>query len=162
MANEPLADFLETLMGKYIENGTFVNDPTNIIMGESFRGIAHLDDDKFPRLELLITKLKLDGYIDQRNMNQSFRFKVLGHLRREQDETIPQDMWDAVKWGRELLKILYTLNDDRIAGNSPCEGFIQIDGFAEVDIEYELFPKTTSVLLSAEADIQLSDIYSNN
>jgi hypothetical protein len=162
MAKEPLSDFLETLMHKYVENSTFVNDPTNIVMGESLNGLIHKNDDMFPRLELLITKLKFDGYIDQRNMNQGFRFSVAGHLRRDSNDTIPQDMWDAVRWGRELVQILFTLNDDRIAGNPPCDGYIQMGGFPEVFFEYELFPKITSVILIAEAEIQLSDTFTNN
>jgi len=162
MAKEPLAEFLETLMEKYINNGTFVNDPTNIVMGESINGLVHLNNDMFPRLELLITKLKFDGFMDQRIINQSFRFSVAGHLKRNEVKTTPENMWEAVRWGRELTQILFTIHDDVIAGKPPCDGFIQIGGFPEVFFEYEMFPKITSVILFAEAEIQLSDIYTNN
>jgi len=162
MAKEPLADFLDSLINKHIEYGTFARNPENIIIGETLTGLVQKSDDYFPRIEILITKLKGDGFIDQRNMNQSFRISQAGYIRRKENVTIPQDMFDAIRWGREFLKILYMFHDDRVSGIFPCDGFIQISGYPEVFFEYEMFPKITSVVVEAEAEIQLADNYTNN
>ncbi len=162
MAREPLADFIEALMNKYQENTTFVNNPENIVIGESITGFAEMHDDKFPRIELLIDKLKYNGFIDQRQQDQSFRFSVGAHLRREQEETTREDMYTAIRWGRELIRDLFLLHEDRSTGNPPCEGFIQIEGYPEIDYEYELIPKISSVLLVGAAEITLLDTFTNN
>ena len=161
MAKEPLAQFLDFMICKFIDNATFATDPSNIVVGET-RDTLGLSDSKLPRLELLITKSKNNGYIDQRQVDKSYRFSVGGHLRREQEETTPEDMWEAVRWGTELESSFYSLNDDKIAGKSPCDGFIQVGGFCEVYYEYELFPKITSILMVAEIEVQLTDTYTNN
>lgn len=161
MAKEPFAQFLDYLMNKYTTLGTYVTNPDNIVIGESMSMVTRPDAD-FPRLEFLISKLKYDGYTDQRVINQTFRFSVGGHLRRAQDDTTKEDMFDAIKWGRELVKLMYEIHNDVIAGNFPCDGFIQMSGFPEVFMEYELFPKITSVILVAEAEIQLYDDFTNN
>lgn len=162
MAREPLADFIENLLTKYKNEGTFATDPSNVVIGESRYGLANKPDSAFPRLELLISKLKYDGFIDQRIVNQSFRISVAGHIRRDTDDTTSEDMYQAIQWGREMVRLLYTFHTDKIAGTSPCDGFIQIGGFPEVFFEYELFPKVTSVILMAEAEVQLTDIFTNN
>lgn len=162
MANEPLAQFLDTVLTKYRTLGTFATNPDNVVIGESKYGLVNLPDTSFPRLEGLITKLKYDGFTDQRIVNQSFRFSIAGHLRRDQDDTVDADMFDAISWGRELTQLLFTIHDDVVAGNPPCDGFIQINGYPEVFFEYELFPKITSIILIAEAEVQLTDTYTNN
>jgi len=99
MANEPFADFLNAVLEKHRNGGsTFVTDNANIVIGESKYGLAHKNATTyFPRLEALITKLKYDGYTDQRIVDQAFRFSLAGHLKRAQDDTTDSDMWNAIK-----------------------------------------------------------------
>ena len=161
MANEPLADFLDALLIKF-QSSVIVTNPENIGIGES-SGISHLNDDRFPRLEVLIDKIKGNGIIDTtRILDQSFRVRVKGHLRRASNSTTSQDMFDAIALSREIQSFVYSLNTDRAEGNAPCDGFIKIDGFFESFISYERIPKHTSVIFVVEADIQLTDIYTNN
>ena len=164
MAKEPFADFLNAVLKKHrvSPGSSFATNSDNIVIGESKYGLVDLPDECFPRIEGLITKLKYDGYTDQRIVDQAFRFSIAGHLRRAQDETTDVDMWNAIKWGREIVRYLFLLHEDRIAGNLPCDGFIQIGGYPEVFFEYELFPRTTSVILIAEAEVQLVDTFTNN
>jgi len=163
MASEPLAQFMESLRDKLISETTVITDNNNIIIGETGNGLLQLNDtEDFPRIEMLIDGLSYDGFIDQRQQDQSFRYSMAGHLKRESDITTRNDMYAVVNWGREMIKSMYGLHDDRIAGNSPCDGFIQIGGFAKVKYEYELFPKTTTVIIMAEAEITLLDVYTNN
>lgn len=162
MANEPFAQFLQTLVDKYSQYSTFINNPENIIIGESCNGLISLPDSSFPRLEILIIKLKYDGYTDQRIINQSFRFSIAGHIKRDYEIVTPQDMFSLIDFGTELTSILFSVHNDVISGISPCDGFIKMGDFPEVFFEHETFPKTSSVILVAEAEIQLIDTYTNN
>jgi len=161
MSNEPFADYLNYLITSLVNKTTFVNDPDNVIIGET-ADVLGKPDDFFPRLETLITKMKDDGYIDQRMMDQSFRFSIMGYIRREEENTTSDDMFSLIKFARECKKIVYESNSDRANGDSPCDGFMQVGGFTEVFLEYEQIPKHSAFLLEAEVEIQLADTYTNN
>lgn len=162
MANkEPLAQLLNYLITKFKASCTFITDPTNVIIGET-PDLIGLPDTKYPRVEVLIRKLAYGGYADQRIVNQGYRIDVGGHIRRAQDATTEEDMYTAIRFGTELVNLVYSAHTDKIAGTPVCDGFIQMSGFPEMFFEYELFPKITSVILVAEAEIQLRDIYTNN
>ena len=161
MADEPFVQFFKYLMDKMFSKGTFVNNPDNMVIGESIDLIGK-DDSYFPRMEYLIDKIKWDGYIDQRMQSLSFRFQINAIYRREEDLVKDEDMFTAVKWATEIKSIISSLHDDVVAGKTICDGFIQMDGFPEAFIKYELFPKTTTVIFVAEAEIQLIDTYTNN
>ena len=158
---EPFAQFLDYLITKFTSGCTFVTDPTNIIIGETPDMIG-LNDGKFPRLEILIAKLAYGGFLDQRTVQQSFRISIGGHIRRTQDTTTSSDMYSLIQFGTELANLVYSAHTDKMNGVPICDGFIQIGGFPELFFEYELFPKISTVLLVAEAEIQLTDIYTNN
>ena len=161
MAKEPFAQFFDYLITKFKNEGTIITNPDNIVIGESLDFI-HKDDSYFPRVEFLVSKLKFDGFMDGRNIEQSFRISLGAHLRRATDATTPEDMYDGIRLAREITKITYGIHLDKISGVTICDGFIQMGGFSEADIEYEIFPKITSVIYFAEAQIQLRDNYSNN
>lgn len=161
MAKEPFAQFFDYLITKFNAESTFVTSSDNIIIGESL-DLIHKPASYFPRIEFLVGKLKFDGYIDQRNLEQSFRITLGAHIKRASDATTPDDMYNAIKLAREITKIIYSINSDKVSGIDICDGFIQIEGYSEADIEYEIFPKITSVIYFAEAQIQLMDNYSNN
>lgn len=161
MADEPCAQYFRYLMNKMLTHGTFITKRENLVIGESVDILGRVDED-FPRMEFLITKLKWDGYIDQRMENQSFRFQINAYLRRKNDPVVEEDMFTAIRWGREMKRIIAMSHTDRIAGKLPCDGFIQMDGFPEIYPEYELFPKTTVVIFVGEVEVILADSYTNN
>lgn len=161
MANEPLADFLNYLITNFKSKKTIVTDNDNIVIGE-IAGIESKKDTFFPRLEILVNKLKMDGYLDQRNMEQSFRFTVVGFIKRDDDSVTDSDMFDLVKFARETIKIIHQANTDRRNGVTVCDGFQQIDGFTEVHLVYEEIPKMSTFVLEGDANIQLEDTFTNN
>jgi hypothetical protein len=161
MADEPCAQYIRYLMNKMLSRGTFVVKEDNLVIGESVDLIG-LPNESFPRMEFLITKIKWDGYIDQRMENQSFRFQINAYIRRENDAVVEEDMFMAIRWGREIKRIVSMSHIDRIKGNPPCDGFMQMDGFPEVFPEYELITKITTVIFVGEVEICLPDTYTNN
>ena len=159
--NEPFADFFNYLITNFKNKTTYVTNPDNIIIGETV-DIAGKPDTYFPRLEVLVDKLKFDGYIDQEQIKQGFRFTVVGIFRRESNDVVAQDMFNLMGFARETIKIVNQANTDRRTGETICDGFIQIDGYPEIFMDHEMFPKTSTFVLAAEADIELSDTYTNN
>lgn len=155
---DAFAQFLDYLIKNLKDKCPTLTDPRNIIIGES-QSLLDLGHDEFPRAEILITKLKCDGFIDQRSIEQSFRFSIGGFIRRDDFHVSPDDMYAALHFGREMLKVVMESHEDRIRGNFPCEGFQQINGYPEVFYEYEMFDKITGVILNAEAQVTLPDIY---
>jgi hypothetical protein len=49
--------------------GSFVKNPNNIIIGET-ADMFTKSDDFFPRMEILIPKLKFDGYVDNARLDR--------------------------------------------------------------------------------------------
>jgi len=95
-------------------------------------------------------------------MNRTYRITVVGSIRRETDDTTDQDMWDIIGFATETKKLLYQINDDKRSGTAICSGFIQIGGFTEIDLGYELFPRVSLFVMECEAELQLTDTHSNN
>jgi len=163
MQNESFSKFLNFILKDIRENSTIITNPENVIIGESL-SLLDKPDSAYPRVELLISKQKYNGWLDQRILDQSFRFSIGAHLRREHDDTTEEDMFNALNWGQELMNSLYKLHEVAIqqGPEAICDGFIQMSGYPEIFCEYELFPRTTSVIIVAEAEIQLLDTYTNN
>jgi len=160
---ESFAQFLHYLLNDIRDNYSYIKDSKNVVIGESLSLLDKPDSD-FPRAEILIQKQKYNGWVDQRVLDQSFRFSIGVHIRRVKDETTEEDMFDALNAGQELMKTIYRMHEtviDKGAG-AICDGFIQIAGFPEIYYEYEIFPRTTTIILIAEAEIQLWDTYTNN
>jgi len=156
---DPFSDFLEYIINKLLTKGSFVRSSDNIIIGETMDMFTK-SDDFFPRMEILIPKLKFDGYVDNARVDrQSFRFSIGAHFRRISDNVVANDMFTALKWGREIKSIISSLHDDKISGSLPCEGFIQMDGFPEIFFEHELYPRITSIIFIGEAEIELIDTF---
>ena len=160
MNRKVYAAFLETLMAKIRNNSEIDIPPKNVVIGESL-GMLHFPDGYFPRAELLISKQKYNGFIDQRIVDRALRFSIGLHIKRADNVTTDEDMYDALDLGDNLMKLIYSLHDDAIANGreSICPGFISMSGFPEIFTEYELFPKVTSVILVAEAEVQLDDTH---
>jgi hypothetical protein len=156
MANKSYAQFMNYLLTDIRSKFDLIPDDKNVVIGESL-SLLDKPDSYFPRAELLITKQKYNGWRDQRVLDQSFRFSIGVHLRRAQDETTEEDMYTALDLGSELMSLIYDMHRAKIQGVPICDGFIQIGGFPEVFYEYELFPKITTIILLAEAEVQLQD-----
>jgi len=158
---DSFSQFLDYLVKKIQTSVPTISDPLNVIIGES-KSLVTMYDDQFPRAELLISKLKFDNFIDQRMMSQSFRFSVAGYIKRHgnhTDDVTPEDMYQAITFGRQVMHAIMDSHNDKIAGVPICDGFQQINGFPEVHFEYEMFDQITAFIVVAEAEIQLIDTY---
>jgi hypothetical protein len=162
MKKEPLAQFLDNLIFKLSSDSVFITDSRNIILGENTSGLIELSESFFPRIEILILGIEDQGYIDQRNIQTIYSLGVMGHIKREQASTKDVDIFDAIAFGTEIRKKLYSYQDDRIQGKPICDGFIMITGFSKTMIEYEIFERITTVGINAEVEIQLPDTYTLN
>ncbi len=162
MAKEPLEQFLDNLVMKLSSsNSQFIKNEDNVMIGENTRGLIELPDESFPRVEVLVLDSGDDGYLDQRIVNSSFNVMCVGHIRRDNANTTRFDMFDAIRFGKEMRRIFYVFNQDRRDGIDVCDGFIQMSGFSKTEYEYELFDKITTVIFKADAEIQLADTYTN-
>lgn len=158
MSRSSFSQFMNFLVEDIRNGDNIFTDPSNVVIGES---LSMLDkpDSYFPRAEMLITKRKYNGWLDQRMLNQSFRFSIGAHIRRKHDHTTDEDMFDALDLGDQLMQTIYNMHNVAIqkGPETICDGFIQVSGFPEVFAEYELFPRITTVILVAEVEIQLVD-----
>jgi hypothetical protein len=163
MALEPFSTFMEYLIKDLRAHDTTVTDPQNIVIGESM-SLIDKPDSFFPRLEILITKQKYNGWIDQRNLEQAFRFSIAGHFRRDQDDVTESDMYKILDWGQSLITLIYRMHDVSVSSGQDAitPGFIQVSGYPEIFAEYELFPRISTTILIAEIEIQLRDTFTTN
>lgn len=158
---EPFAQFLDFIVERLKSECTFIKNPENIIIGETV-GLDLLSDEDFPRIEILIKKDKGNGYIGQRLMNSALRIDIGCHARREQDDYTVEDMYENIRFGTEVKKIIYKLHNAKLSGTHVCDGFQQMSGFPEVFYEHEIAPKISTAIVVTEAEIQLDDIHSTN
>lgn len=164
MNAEPLEQYLRYIIEKITEKSTWINDPQNIMIGESL-SLLDKSDSYFPRAEILITKHKFNGWVDQRNLEQVLRYSIGIHLRREKDDVTNEDMFDAINCGRQMMSIIMNIHNDIISkgASSIANGLIQMNGFPEIFYEYELFPRITTIILTnIETMFQLPDTFTNN
>jgi len=153
---DPISQFLTALKAK-LESSSHITDVANVIMGLESIDITELADTAFPRYEMLITKDKMDGYVSQRNADFSFRFEVAGYIKREEEDITFADLKAMTAFAMDTRKLMYSFNDDKQNGASPCDGFLFMGQFTEVFYEFELMGKIGTFLLQMEAHIQLSD-----
>lgn len=150
-----IGDYLLSLETK-LKTCSVITNPALVVMGES-DDILGLEDDLFPRLEVLITKDKQEGYSSQRKIDYAFRYSIAGYTRRDVDAVSFNDMVGIMSFGTEVRKLNYSFLDDKQAGNPPCTGFLMMGEFSETFYEFELFPKTNAFILEIEAKLELSD-----
>jgi len=157
---DAFAQFIDYLQKKLQVLPT-ISDPRNVIVGETL-SLLDLPIEAFPRAEILITKLKGNDFIDQRNLNQAFRFTIAGFIRRSGfsvQNISADDMFASMHFGREILKVILDTHNSVISGEKVCDGFLQISGYPEISFEYEMFDEITTCIVSAEAEIMLPDNY---
>jgi hypothetical protein len=157
---DAFAQFINYLQTKLQEIPT-ISDPRNVIVGETI-SLLDLPEEAFPRIEILITKLKGQDFIDQRNLQQGFRFSLAGFLKRtgfNAQNVSSDDMFQSMRFGREILKVVLDTHTAVISGEPICDGFLQISGYPEISFEYEMFDEITTCIVSAEAEVMLPDNY---
>lgn len=150
-----IGDYLTALETK-LKTCTVITNPALVLIGES-DDILGLQDDQFPRLEVLISKDKQEGYSSQRKIDYAFRYSIAGYSRRSVDAVSLADMVGIMNFGTEVRKLNYSFLDDKQAGSPPCAGFLMMGEFSETYYEFELFPRTNAFILEIEAKLELSD-----
>lgn len=155
---DSFAEYLDYLVRKLRTN---VTDPRNIIVGET-KSLMGLYDESFPRCEILVDKLKFDGFQDQRNLLQSYRFSIAGYIRRHGDhpeDVTLDDMVQLISFARKTFRSVMSAHDDKLAGVPVCTGFQKIDGYPEIHLEFEMFDQISAFLMMAEIEVYLPDNY---
>ena len=136
------SDFITSLETK-LKGCSYINDPSNVLMGESL-GLNSVTEDQFPRYEVLIDKEKWNGYISQRKVNVEFRFSICGFLFVPDDRYDDKRKFDNMRlvqdFASETRRLIFSFLDDRQAGTPPCEGFQMLGEFPEIFYDFEMFP----------------------
>ncbi|MFA5395882.1 MAG: hypothetical protein WC346_07745 [Methanogenium sp.] len=137
---------------------SFIQDTTNVLFGEE-PILSGLGDEKLPRLETVITKLKCDGYVDQRNLKWTLRLGTAVYFRTDNENYTASlvEMKTAVIYGKEIADKYFSFLDERQAGNPPCNGFEQIGDYPEIFFEKELIPHTMAAIVHIEIELLLPD-----
>jgi hypothetical protein len=135
---------------------TYITDSNNIIIGESV-DIAGLKSSYFPRLEILITKDKGDGYESQRRMRFQFRYSIAGYIMRNSQSVTITDVVNIMNFALNVRALNYNFLDDKQSGNPPCSGFDSLGAFPECFYEWELFGPVSAFILEIEANINTID-----
>lgn len=176
---DSMAQWLNYLRTNYKTNNTLINgnliDPgytlddldTRVIIGETMspEGVSWLGlpDSAYPRVEILIGKIKDDGYVNQCDIHSAFRFSVAGYMLRETEATLSQDMYNLIQLGRDIKNLTMKANNDKIQGITVCDGFLYVGGYSETFFEYEIaIPKCSSFIFVAEAKVDLEYDYNNS
>lgn len=137
---------------------SFISDTNNVIFGEEPM-LSGLSDEKLPRLETLIIKLKCDGYADQRNLNWALRLATAVFFRTDNENYTANlvEMKTAVLYGKEIADKYFSFLDEKQAGNSPCNGFEMLGDYPEIYFEKEIIPHTMSSICEVEIKLLLPD-----
>ena len=138
---EILEDFLDAFSLK-LQSCSFIDPlkPENVMIGETSDWFS-LKDEDFPRIEILITKERGSGYVDQNALEEYQRVSILGVVRRPVEAFTKADMLALIRFGRECKRLFFSFNTDARNGVPFHEDFIQCEAFHELFYEKELFPK---------------------
>src|SRR4030043_1748918 len=152
---------LDDLLGAIdtkLKTCSFINNISNVVFGEE-PILAGLSDEKLPRLETLIIKLKCNGYADQRNLQWALRLGTAVYFRTTNESYTANlsEMQTAVLYGKEIADKYFSFLDDRQAGNPPCNGFEQLGDYPEIFFEKELIPHTMAAIVEIEIELLLPD-----
>lgn len=151
-----LGNYLSSIDTK-LKTSTFLNGNNQVVFYEETDLLR--EDLVFPRFNVIIDKLKGDGYISQRDMEYSFRVLVCGFMRvgnlAEGSEWRPslQNVIDLTDFGANTSALLYSMLDDHQGGVNPCPGFQMFSGYPEVFYESELIPNILTFTIALEAKI---------
>ena len=158
MADDSIVTMLKAVQTK-LRTASLILDPANVILGEKDpHSLEAFDDDQYPRLETLITKLRINDYPDQKTLDQDFRISTAGYLRRAEHEFTEQDMYDIMNFGTEVTSLLFSFNDDALAGFPPTDGFLFVGGFSDLFMEPEFITKTAAFIIEVEFKLNLTTV----
>jgi hypothetical protein len=141
-----LKEFLQELVTKL---STYPNIK-HVGIGESL-DIAGISDAQFPRFEILITKDKRDGYVDQFTIAHEYRFSVGVFTRNASYTRSEQDMYDLIDIAEFVSRKILEFNIDKMSNENFLNGFVSIHGYPETFYEYELVERTNGALVTASA-----------
>ena len=152
---------LDDLLGAIdtkLKTCSFISDTSNVVFGEE-PILSGLSDEKLPRLETLIIKLKCNGYADQRNLQWALRLGTAVYFRTDNESYTANllEMQTAILYGKEIADKYFSFLDDRQAGNPPCNGFEQLGDYPEIFFEKELIPHTMAAIVEIEIELLLPD-----
>jgi hypothetical protein len=152
-----LDELLEAIDLK-LKTCSFISNTDNVLFGEEPM-LSGLSDEKLPRLETVIIKLKCDGYVDQRNLKWSLRLGTAVYFKTDNENYTANliEMKTAILYGKEIADKYFSFLDERQAGNPPCNGFEQIGDYPELFFEKELIPHTMSAIVQVEIELLLPD-----
>ena len=158
MADDPIVTMLKAVETK-LKTASFLTDVNNVIIGESDPfDLEKFEDDKYPRMEILVDKLKGSDYVSQNTQDEEFRISIAGYIRRADRAVTSQDMYDIINEGTEAKSLMYSFNDDSVGGTDPTDGYLFVGGFYELFFEYEFMTRIASWILEVEFKINLSTV----
>ncbi len=154
---DPLSDLLDAIMAK-CRALDWITDPENAIFGETHpHEMMGFADDKFNRIEVLINDSKEEGDVDQYSTDEAFRINVAGFIKRETLSTSEDDMKDLINFANATKKAIKGFNREKMEGNPPCKGFVQMGQYAKIFYEYEFIDCVGSFLLDIEIKLNLDN-----
>lgn len=153
---DPVSEFFTALRLKLISS-SYIASGNEVLIGLESKD-PNASTLVYPRYEVLIDKDKMDGYAAQREADFSIRFNVAGYLKRDSKDVSFDDTLALIEFGMETRRLLYSFDNDKQSGNSPCSGFLFMGQFTETFYEFELFGNYSTFLMAAEAHIQISDM----
>ena len=135
-----MEQYMKALVLKIQNNCPFITDPTNVMVGELAEHES-LPDAKFPRVEIIVTKLIGSRYIDQYNVEKTFRLNVFGILKRPTDAIVDQDVYNLTRFASNVESLVFSFNTDKINGVEPSPYFVQVEAYGEIFVENEVIPR---------------------
>lgn len=158
MANSPIGQFLLALETK-LQSVSDITLNANVMIGET-PSLVDLPNTAYPRMEVLITKDKGDGYNAQRYINFAFRFSIAGYMKRIDDGVSFADMTRLMNFGQRTRNAVFGMLDDKQAGSLTVPGFEKFAGYPETFYEFEIFyeAELMSFILEMEAHFNLKDV----
>jgi len=141
-----LALFIQTLLDKIKTYPTIVSAS----LGET--QVLGKNSASFPKAEILITKKKENGYVDQFKVENAYRFSIGCYVRSTSDKITDQRMYDLMDFASFVDKKIKEMQLDKQAQGDayPLQDFIGVSGFTETFYEYELDNRTDGAIIVAE------------
>jgi hypothetical protein len=122
--------------------------------------------NRYPRIEIDLIKFKSNGYLDQRNLQWTLYYRIVGYLKdpsvvREDGnilyDRLIEEKLEIVDYGLRTVNRVYSLLDDKQNGLIDLPGFIKFGSFPEIWTDSELMPGLASFAFQLEAELILLD-----
>ena len=153
------AEMMEWLKAQLIAKSTISTNPDNIIIGES-EAFEMKGDDYYPRLEMQIVGSNRTNYVEQREQNRTLTISIQGYIRREDEATTAQDMYDICNFEAETASAVFNIHDQVMADPTLVPNkFIKLSSYTESFIVYEVSPHLSSFMFNFTAEFGACDTY---